>query len=161
MQHMLIFRQWNIVVQQNNLASFEHLIRLHPSDALTTYRDNGEGWTVLEVLCHLRDFEALFLERAQLTINETFPDLPFPIPDELAVTNDYNNQPISDVLTTWRQTREQFHVLLESITDEATWERPAKHPKRGEFTLNQQFMLITWHDSNHLEQVLRILAEKR
>jgi hypothetical protein len=43
---------------------------------------------------------------------------------------------------------------------EAGWERAGNHPRRGRFTLLDQLTLISWHDLNHMEQIVRTLSEK-
>jgi uncharacterized damage-inducible protein DinB len=160
MQDMATIRAWHFSSLENTLAAFTYLLETTPQEALTQYRDGGNGWTALEVLCHLRDFEEIFRTRADLTINEDFPALPFPDPDELAITRRYNEQNPEEVLATWKQIRTELHQLLKSISDEQTWERPGNHPKRGRFTLNDQFLLTVWHDTNHLQQMFKILKEQ-
>lgn len=140
--------------------SVRHVLDLSSAEALRTYRDGGKGWTVTEVLCHLRDFESVFLERAQLTAKSEFPDIPFPDPDQLAVDHHYATEEAWAAFEDWTRRRRAFLGFLLSLPEEA-WERPANHPTRGRFTLHQQLMLTAWHDVNHLEQITRILVEKK
>lgn len=158
MQPLAVYRAWAISALEHNLASAGHIVATTDPRAMTTFRDGGDGWTPLEVLAHLRDFEAVFHERALLTLSEDLPALPFPNPDELARDRHYNSQPIDEVLATWRETRAAFLATLAAIPDEATWERAGHHPTRGRFTLNDALFLAVWHDSNHLDQILRTLA---
>jgi hypothetical protein len=137
-----------------------HILEMTPRKALAEYRDDGLGWNVTEVLCHLRDFESVFLERAQLTANDDFPDLPFPDPDQLALDHKYGEEQAWPAFEDWQRRRLAHLEFLESLDEEA-WERAGNHPTRGRFTLNQQLMLTAWHDVNHLEQITRILAEKK
>lgn len=139
--------------------SVRHVLELSPPAALVTYRDGGLGWTVAEVLCHLRDFESVFLERAQLTVNSDFPDLPLPDPDQLALDHHYKDEEAWPAFEDWVRRRRAFLEFMACQPEEA-WERAANHPTRGRFTLHQQLMLAAWHDVNHLEQITRILAEK-
>lgn len=140
--------------------SVRHVLELSPPEALYTCRDDGIGWTVTEVLCHLRDFESVFLERAQLTANSDFPDLPFPDPDQLAIEHRYTAEEAWPAFEDWVRRRRAHLEFLECQPEDA-WERPANHPTRGPFTLYQQLMLTAWHDVNHLEQITRILVEKK
>src|SRR5690606_10422072 len=44
----------------------------------------GAGWTTTEVVCHLRDFETIFYERALLLLKEDRPEIPTFDADQLA-----------------------------------------------------------------------------
>ena len=160
MQPLATIRGWQLDTLHKSISIIAYILQSTPVDDLKTYRDGGEGWTTLEVLGHLRDYEELFIKRAQLTLAEEFPLLPNPDPDELAVTNQYNQQDVMAVVATWTASRRKFIALLEGVADE-DWERTANHPRRGPFTLNDQLLLTAWHDCNHIEQMARILAEKK
>jgi uncharacterized damage-inducible protein DinB len=130
----------------------------------TTYRDGGTGWTALEVLGHLRDYEAIFLERLTLTNEQPSggpePALPNPNPDQLAAEGRYNEQDLQATYDEWGNRREALVTYLQSVTDEG-WQRVGVHPKRGRMTLQDQLSLYAWHDINHIEQMTRILAEQK
>jgi uncharacterized damage-inducible protein DinB len=130
-----------------------------PTDA-RTYRDGGDGWTLLEVLCHLRDFEEIIWLRARLTLEQERPELPFPDPNQLAVERQYNEQDIQAVLAAWLQQRADFLAYLEAV-EEAGWQRVGMHPVRGPVTLLDQLMIFSWHDVNHIEQMIKILTERK
>ena len=126
------------------------------SDAISK-RDGGDGWTVLEVMCHMRDFDRLFAGRVRLTLTQDNPPLPFPDPDELTAENQYMEQDIATVTAEWVAARAEL-VTLHRDTPTDAWERPAQHPRRGNFTLNDQLILTPWHDSLHLEQIAKIIS---
>ncbi len=140
--------------------SVRHVLEMTPPADWVSYRDGGTGWTVVEVLCHLRDFESVFLERARLTATRDMPDLPFPDPDELAVEHRYAEEEAWSAFEDWVRRRKGFLEFVECVQEEA-WQRAGRHPTRGRFTLEQQLALATWHDVNHLEQIVRILAERK
>lgn len=160
MQPMSTIHNWQFGQLKNGVSTLEYIVQSVTPEAATTYRDNGEGWTVTEVMCHLRDYEALFIERAKLTLNQEMAELPNPDPDALAAESKYNEQDLQSVFNEWKTHRAEFITLLETIQDDQ-WERPAKHPRRGPFTLNDQVFLTVWHDLNHFEQIVRILTEKK
>ena len=153
-------RQWQYNQLQNNIRSIQSIIDMNNPDALTTYRDTGTGWTVLEVICHLRDYETLFTERVQAMIKEDNPNLVNPNPDELAIENEYMAQNVQDVMDTWHDSRLALIDLFMSLDDEQ-WQRTGVHPRRGEYTSSDQLALTTLHDTVHIEQITRILNEKR
>lgn len=153
-------RRWQFTQMELNLRTVDALLFQTDSAVLSTYRDGGTGWTVVEVLGHLNDFEAVFHHRATLTVEQDNPELPFPDPDELADQNNYIGQPWQSLLDNWKQTRDAHLQFLKSCTPDE-WERPAQHPTRGKFTLHDQLFFNNLHDSIHLEQMTRILSEKQ
>ncbi|MEL6307733.1 MAG: DinB family protein [Chloroflexota bacterium] len=152
--------EWQISQLEKGSPLLENLLTGIPSKNMQIFVDGGKGWTVTEVLCHLRDFEAVFLERARMTVNEDNPALPFPDPEELAREKKYNRADPRKVLKAWQAIRAEHVAFLQARgTDD--WERPAQHPTRGNFTLSDQLFLTVWHDTNHIEQIARILAEEQ
>lgn len=157
---MTTLRAWQYIQMDNALASLVSLAQGYSTHALTHYRDNGTGWTVTEVLCHLRDFEYIFWKRVRLMVEEDHPHLPFPDPDALARENDYSAQDAYDVLNDLRAYRQDFIAYLKGL-DDGAWQRAGIHPTRGDFTCQDQLFLTTHHDMMHLEQITRILAEQK
>lgn len=153
-------RSWQFQIMQQNMDSLTAILQEAPAEVFGLYRDGGTGWTALQVMGHLRDFEALFLQRARLTVEHDNPSLPFPNPDELAAAQDYNNIPMEALLDEFRGMRFQHLEFLQGL-DETAFDRVAQHPTRGDFTLHDQLFLTTLHDSIHTEQLTRILADKR
>jgi len=122
----------------------------------TTARDGDDGWNVVEVMCHLRDFEKIFWERAQAIDETDNPTLKGYDHEQLALLNDYANQQIDDVLADFLKTRQHFLFWLAERPDTA-WDRVGTHPENGEITLLGQAVQVATHDMDHLEQIIRIL----
>src|SRR5690606_35782625 len=121
----------------DHLKAIESILRAAPPDALTTFRDGGSGWTALEVICHLRDLETLYFERARLTVEQERPALPNVDPDALAADRRYNEQDVETVLREWAEIRTAFAAFVrERGADD--WERVGIHPRRGPLTLLEQ-----------------------
>ena len=160
MQSLATIRNWQIDQLRKSIPVIGSIIRSKSPEAMRTYRDGGDGWTTLEIMCHLRDFENVYLQRARLTLEQDNPDLPFPDPNQLVIDNRYNEQDIEAVYREWVEAREAYVTLLEGVDDEQG-ERPANHPTRGPFTLHDQLFLTVWHDTNHIEQMTRTLDEKK
>jgi uncharacterized damage-inducible protein DinB len=154
-------RGWQMNQLEFNAKSVEWLLRTGDPAALTQYRDGGSGWTALETLCHLRDFEKVFLDRLHLTVEQDNPTLPFPKPDDVAAERNYSGErDVNSVLAAWKANRVELLAYLKARGDD-DWERPAVHPVRGVLTLNDQLALSTLHDTNHMEQMTRTLYEKK
>lgn len=157
MQPMSTIRQWQIDQLRNAINTLTFICKNIRQAEANSLRDGDEGWTVLQVVGHLRDFEAIFLERVNITLNEEHGALPFPSPEGLVEANRYNEKQLSDVLQDWTTLRLQYIAVLEGISDEADWSRTALHPTRGEFSIDDQVLLCVWHDINHFEQIAHIM----
>lgn len=129
-------------------------------EAATTYRDGGDGWTALEALCHLRDFDYIFRQRVDRMLGEDLPDLVPVDHDQLVIDNRYNEQSLDDVLADLVQHRRDFIGLFKSLTDEQ-WERHGNHPERDSFSMTDALMQLGLHDTTHIEQITRTLREKQ
>ena len=159
MQPLETTRKLQIESMQKGPQVVKTVLLLAAPESLTTYRDGGSGWTVLEALCHLRDLEQIFWERARLTVEQDFPSLPIADPDQLARERNYNSQEVWTVFDDWVANRQASLRYFQAIND-GDWERVGNHPRRGRMTLVDQVIFIAWHDMNHFEQITRILDQK-
>lgn len=158
MLEMSAYRSWQFDAMEKSLVIAKQILSSLSEPSVFEKRDGGDGWTISEVLGHLADVEAIFLERAKLTIETNNPKLPFSDPNELVIEHGFANQNAMDVFKQWQANRAPFLEFLKSLPeDEATWERPAQHPTRGNFTLTDQLMLAAWHDTNHIHQIVKII----
>jgi hypothetical protein len=58
------------------------------------------------------------------------------------------------------ESRARFVALFEDLTAEQ-WNRAGIHPERGHFTLLDALIQVGTHDVTHLEQITRIIAERK
>ncbi len=160
MRPMSTIRRWHFDQLRYSLKAVLYIAQAAAPQDLITYRDGDDGWTVAEVIGHLLDCERLFLERAKLTMTYDCPDLPFPDQNEDVIKGHYNERDPQTVLADWGQVRDEYLAYLAAIPDDA-WNREGKHPRYAPLSLNDQLFLICWHDMLHIEQITRILTEKR
>lgn len=153
-------QSWQIDQLRRSLDIYRFVIDQASHEDLRHYRDGGAGWTVLEILCHMRDLEAIYFERARATIEQDKPGFSLPDVDQLAVDSRYNEQDIEVVFADWSKTRHAYLDYLKGLNEEG-WMRTGIHNRRGPMTLQDQVILTVWHDNNHLEQAARILREKK
>jgi len=153
-------RSWQLDQLRKDLEIVKRILNSASREEMTGYRDGGTGWTALEILCHLWDYEDIFLQRASLTVEEEVPPLPNPDPDAWAREHHYNEQDLQTTYDGWVQRREAFLAYLGGL-DENAWQRVGEHPRRGKMTVQDQLALIAWHDVNHIEQMTRTLTERK
>lgn len=124
-----------------------------PTEA-ATLRDGPEGWSVLFIACHLRDFEIVWAERIELMLAEddpTFPDFAY----QAAIqANRYAEQDFAAVCADLTARRAALISRLEGLSD-AQWLRPGLHPAQGPGTILDVAVNAGLHDLDHLEQLAR------
>lgn len=141
-----------------NLAILENVFQRVTAEQAATLRDGPNGWTPLEILCHLRDFDVIFRERGELMLMADNPAFPKYDADQLAADRAYNQQSVAAALAELKQNRAQLLAFFEPLTPEQ-WARTGVHSRLGPFTMMDVFTHIAWHDANHLEQLTRVLAQ--
>ena len=152
-------RASHIRLMFNTLAVLTYILEAVDQEIATTLRDPNDGdkgWTTLEVLCHLRDYDRIFLDRARLMLVEADPKLPGYDHERLALERRYNEQDLAVALADLQVSRAEFIAFFEAL-DEAQWQRAGIHPERGRFTMDDALMQVGQHDAIHLEQITRIL----
>lgn len=152
-------RQQHIDLMQTTLDILGNILAPVSQVVATSLRDGHDGpkgWTVVEVVCHLRDFDLFFQHRAQLILRQDNPALPNYDQEALAIERSYVNQDVHQAYTVLVESRRQLVEFFESLTA-AQWERAGIHPKRGHFTMTDAVIQVGHHDCMHLEQITRIL----
>jgi uncharacterized damage-inducible protein DinB len=123
-------------------------------------RDGADGWTVLEVLGHMNEFEQAFFQRSRLIVETEMPKFPALDPEALAKAHHYNDQKLADVLASYLNTRRAHLAYLQLLTPEQ-WQRKGIHPVSGEVTLVENVTNTTLHDVNHIEQIVKALGSSK
>ena len=119
-------------------------------------RDAADGWTTLEVLCHLRDFERIWQARVEMILAEDRPELPALDVAGLVIENAYAQQEFALIQAERTRLRQESIAVLDGLSDEQ-WNRVGLHPRYGEMTISALAQQLTTHDVDHIEQLVRIL----
>jgi hypothetical protein len=119
--------------------------------------DGDDGWSVVEIVCHLRDMEVVYHTRALRMIEVDYPHLPDVDPDELGIKNDYAHQNMQKTLTDFFKKRQTFIDWLTTLTDEQ-WKRRGNHALYGEYSVTELAINTAIHDVNHIDQILKALS---
>jgi hypothetical protein len=138
-------------------ALLDGLLRDVTQEEAATLRDGPDGWSVLFIACHLRDFEAIYRARIELMLTEEQPTFELTDNDELARRNAYAAQDLRAVLAETRAGRRSLIARLEQLSDEQ-WLRVGLHPEQGPTTVLDAAINAGLHDVDHAEQILRCLA---
>jgi len=143
-----------------NAATYQHILAgISQSDA-ATYRDGGDGWTALEVVGHVYDFDGIFLARAKRILAEENPSLTPYDHDQLVIDGAYNRRDKDDLGAALVASRADMAAFFEGLHD-ADWLRAGMHPERETpFKLSDALLQVATHDATHLEQITRLLSAR-
>lgn len=136
-------------------ARLHELVADPDDDALTRAGPEG-SWGVVEVLCHLRDWERIYLERLQRIVDEDEPTFES-VDDSLwPIDRDYHAQDPRKVLERFSELRAKLVSLLEGL-NAGDWAREGHMPRHGNITIGWYAERIARHDADHLAQVRKAL----
>lgn len=122
------------------------------------WRSEPDGWSLTQVVCHLRDVEQEVHQprfRAVLTEENAF--LAGATPDEWAVPRAYQTQSGSAALKAFIAARQDTIAILEPLTPHQ-WLRQGRHAFFGPTTLHEMVNLVVRHDDAHWTQIVDLLA---
>ncbi len=154
-------RKNHINLMTRTAETISHLLHGVSQETATTNRDlndGDKGWTTLEVLCHLHDFDGYFRGRAEMMRVQDHPDLPAYDHEAIAIESAYNKQELSTMLAKFCTSRQQTIAFFQNLSDEE-WQRAGNHPERDSFTMTDAVMQVGLHDVGHLEQMMRIIKQ--
>ncbi len=117
----------------------------------------GEGkWTLLEVICHLKDEEVEdFRARVGSVLNDPEASLKPIDPVGWVQSRNYSDQSFDDVLEEWKSERSKSIQWLKDL-ESPNWENAFKHQKFG--PMSAKLFLCNWlsHDYHHIRQIISI-----
>ena len=131
-----------------------------PDDMARRGGEGEEAWSVLEIVCHLRDAEERAMDRVRLMRDEPRPALPAYDQAALARERRYREQPLADALAAFVRLRAEHIALLEDLAP-AAWDRTGLHEEHGEISIFQLTLHMAAHDAIHLAQIGRCLAPRK
>lgn len=107
-------------------------------------------WSVLEVVCHLADFELVYADRLKRVVAEDRPTLFGGDPDQFAEKLAYDQRNLEEELQVIAAVRRQVTRFLRTL-DAAAFERVGVHSDDGPLTLATLLKRITGHIPHHAE----------
>jgi hypothetical protein len=122
-----------------------------------TLRDGDDGWSILYIVCHLRDYERLYRERVERMLAEEHPTFLVRTNEEWIAEGNYAAQNFFAVLDDIAQQRADLVARLEGLS-ESQWGRTGFHPQQGHATVLDVAINVGLHDIDHIEQIVRCLG---
>ena len=120
-------------------------------------RPDPERFTLREVLAHLADWEDIFRQRIQRTVEEDNPTLLDIDEGRIAMENDYAHADPAECRRRFRRGRAELLTTLRALTP-AQWERVGTNTVIGPYSVGTQTVLIAGHDGYHLHQIVEWLG---
>ncbi len=120
-------------------------------------RPDPDRFTLREMVAHLADWEAVFLERLTKTRDEKNATLQGLDEGQVAIDHDYAHADPFECLTRYKARRVGIVTLLRGLASEQ-WARAGRHTEIGPISLEEQMVLIAAHDGYHRQQALEWLA---
>ena len=120
-------------------------------------RPDAERFTLREVVCHLADWEPIWLERIRRMAEEDTPSLPGYDEGQMAIDRDYAHADPHEQLRRFRRGRAELVNYLRNLPAES-WLRRANHSEWHNLSIEHLATLILGHDGYHSRQVAEWVA---
>ena len=118
-------------------------------------RPSPDGWSILEVACHLRDYAQTEGERIRRLVEEDNPAIEAYDQEARARERDYRGDDPRRALTALRAFWGGLAYQLEGLSD-AQWQRGGTHSEWGAITVHSRAEQQVAHAGDHLEQLKAI-----
>ncbi len=152
-------RERHLGAMQSSCDILGHILQGISNERARALRDGPEGWSIIEIVCHLRDFDEIFYNRAQMMQAQDQPQLPAYDHEAMAIEGAYQQEDLAEAYSALKASRARFIAWLAALTPEQ-WERDGAHPERDSFSMTDALMQVGLHDLDHLEQITRVLAQR-
>ena len=140
------------------LTVFDALLHDCTQEQAQAARGGDEGWSVVEIICHLRDNEECVLERTGLMRDEADPFIAAYDQEQWARERNYAADNLREALAAFVRLRTSHIAELAALTP-AEWERTGQHQERGRITISNQTLRVVCHDTIHAAQLSRQLGQ--
>ncbi len=136
--------------------ALERILAGVDDDLARRSRGGDEGWSIVEVACHLRDAEERALERMRAIRDEDEPSIAAYDQAAWAIDRDYAADDLRRAFAAFRSHR-AAHVAELRALPAGAWERAGLHAEVGRITILNHTIHVATHDVQHLAQVARAL----
>lgn len=146
-----------IKVQQSTAPKLKKLTQgLTPKQ--TAWKPEPGKWSIAEIVAHLADAEIVGSWRMRSIIGDSGTTIqPFD-QDAWVSAFDYGKRDPKQSVELFRVLRENNLAMLKALPSEA-WEFYGMHLERGKETVAHVVRMFAGHDTNHLLQIERLVAQ--
>jgi hypothetical protein len=137
-------------------GELERMVRGQSDEALLR-PSSGGGWSFVEIVCHLLDWEEVFLGRLESVLSEENPELPAFDGGLWEIEHDYRSQDPDRVLARFGEVRGRFANRLAELPPDS-WQRSGDHRLHGPVTVDWLATQVRDHSREHLAQIRDALA---
>lgn len=120
-------------------------------------RPPSGDWSVLELVCHLRDYGEIFNSRLLRAVSEDNPRVASYDNDDLWSTREYTAQDLDTVVTAAVRIRANLLQNVARLTED-DWRRTLQHPTWGEPTIEWILNRCAEHELEHLADIAKARA---
>jgi len=120
------------------------------------FRPTPEGWSIVEILGHINDVEAIWPGRVRQMLSTDNPELAR-VDNDMVRQRDYQNKQPGMLLSTLAERRAEFIELIRALRP-TQLARTGRHPTRGPLTIAGAVGALADHDRGHREQIAANLA---
>jgi hypothetical protein len=122
------------------------------------WRPEPAKWSIAEIVAHLADAEVVASWRMRSVIGENGITIQPFNQDAWASVFQYAKRDPKQSIETFRVLRENNLAMLKEIPKE-TWDNYGMHLERGKETIAHLARMFAGHDTNHILQIERIVAQ--
>jgi uncharacterized damage-inducible protein DinB len=116
-------------------------------------RPGPGAWSVLEVIVHLADSDAISIDRMKRILTEDNPPLLYADETAYVARLHTHEQDLEDALVLFEVGRRQWARVLRRLPDEA-FLRAGTHNRRGKVTLGEMVASYVEHVDDHLKFIV-------
>lgn len=120
-------------------------------------RGGDEGWSIVEVICHLRDAEERAVARTRLMRDQDNPPIQAYDQEQLAREGNYAAADLREALAAFIGYRNEHLTELAALTPDQ-WERTGAHSELGTITISNHTAHMSSHDAVHCAQIAQQLG---
>jgi uncharacterized damage-inducible protein DinB len=121
------------------------------TDAALRFRPSPDEWSIVEIVGHMTDVDAIWPGRVRQMLSTDNPQLQR-ANNDVVRQRDYQNKQLGFLLTTLAERRAEFVELLRMLRP-AQLTRPGLHPTRGPITVADAPAALADHDRGHRAQI--------